>query len=80
MILFKKLLLHTLKIWPFLYKIQTEPHYKKMEICIGLGSSFTFDITCVTYRETYPQGVFLWDVPLFNPLGLGVVFYTESNE
>ena len=51
-----------------------------MEICIGLGSSFTFDITCVTYRETYPQGVFLWDVPLFNPLGLGVVFYAESNE
>ena len=38
MVLFKKYLLHTLKICPFLYKIQTEPHYKKWKFVLDWGA------------------------------------------
>ena len=64
MILFKKLLLHTLKIWPFLYKIQTEPHYKKWKFVLDWGApllliSLVLLIERPTLKE-YFYGMFLF--------------------
>ena len=64
MILFKKLLLHTLKIWPFLYKIQTEPHYKKWKFVLDweaplLLISLVLLIEKPTLKE-YFYGMFLF--------------------
>ena len=64
MILFKKLLLHTLKIWPFLYKIQTDPHYKKWKFVLDWGApllliSLVLLIERPTLKE-YFYGMFLF--------------------
>jgi hypothetical protein len=64
MILFKKYLLHTLKIWPFLYKIQTEPHYKKWKFVLDWGApllliSLVLLIERPTLKE-YFYGMFLF--------------------
>ena len=64
MILFKKLLLHALKIWPFLYKIQTEPHYKKWKFVLDWGApllliSLVLLIERPTLKE-YFYGMFLF--------------------
>ena len=64
MILFKKLLLHTLKICPFLYKIQTEPHYKKWKFVLDWGApllliSLVLLIERPTLKE-YFYGMFLF--------------------
>ena len=64
MILFKKYLLHTLKIWPFLYKIQTEPHYKKWKFVLDWGVpllliSLALLIERPTLKE-YFYGMFLF--------------------
>ena len=64
MILFKKYLLHTLKIWPFLYKIQTDPHYKKWKIVLDWGApllliSLALLIERPTLKE-YFYGMFLF--------------------
>ena len=64
MILFKKYLLHTLKIWPFLYKIQTEPHYKKWKFVLDWGVpllliSLVLLIERPTLKE-YFYGMFLF--------------------
>lgn len=64
MILFKKYLLHTLKIWPFLYKIQTEPHYKKWKFVLDWGApllliSLVLLIDRPTLKE-YFYGMFLF--------------------
>ena len=64
MILFKKLLFHTLKIWPFLYKIQTEPHYKKWKFVLDWGApllliSLVLLIERPTLKE-YFYGMFLF--------------------
>ena len=64
MILFKKYLLHTLKIWPFLYKIQTEPHYKKWKFVLDWGApllliSLALLIERPTLKE-YFYGMFLF--------------------
>ena len=64
MILFKKYLLHTLKIWPFLYKIQTDPHYKKWKFVLDWGApllliSLVLLIERPTLKE-YFYGMFLF--------------------
>jgi len=64
MILFKKLLLHTFKIWPFLYKIQTDPHYKKWKFVLDWGApllliSLVLLIERPTLKE-YFYGMFLF--------------------
>ena len=64
MILFKKLLLHALKIFPFLYKIQTEPHYKKWKFVLDWGVpllliSLALLIERPTLKE-YFYGMFLF--------------------
>jgi len=64
MILFKKYLLHTLKIWPFLYKIQTDPHYKKWKFVLDWGApllliSLALLIERPTLKE-YFYGMFLF--------------------
>ena len=64
MILFKKYLLHTLKIWPFLYKIQTDPHYKKWKFLLDWGApllliSLVLLIERPTLKE-YFYGMFLF--------------------
>ena len=64
MILFKKLLLHALKIFPFLYKIQTEPHYKKWKFVLDWGApllliSLVLLIERPTLKE-YFYGMFLF--------------------
>ena len=64
MILFKKLLLHALKIFPFLYKIQTEPHYKKWKFVLDWGVpllliSLVLLIERPTLKE-YFYGMFLF--------------------
>ena len=64
MILFKKYLLHTLKIWPFLYKIQTDPHYKKWKFVLDWGApllliSLVLLIERPTLKE-YFYGIFLF--------------------
>lgn len=64
MILFKKYLLHTLKICPFLYKIQTEPHYKKWKFVLDWGApllliSLVLLIERPTLKE-YFYGMFLF--------------------
>ena len=64
MIIFKKYLLHTLKIWPFLYKIQTEPHYKKWKFVLDWGVpllliSLALLIERPTLKE-YFYGMFLF--------------------
>lgn len=64
MVLFKKYLLHTLKICPFLYKIQTEPHYKKWKFVLDWGApllliSLVLLIERPTLKE-YFYGMFLF--------------------
>ena len=64
MILFKKYLLHALKIWPFLYKIQTDPHYKKWKFVLDWGApllliSLVLLIERPTLKE-YFYGMFLF--------------------
>ena len=64
MILFKKYLLHALKIFPFLYKIQTEPHYKKWKFVLDWGApllliSLVLLIERPTLKE-YFYGMFLF--------------------
>ena len=64
MILFKKFLLHALKIFPFLYKIQIEPHYKKWKFVLDWGApllliSLVLLIKRPTLKE-YFYGMFLF--------------------
>ena len=64
MILFKKYLLHTLKIWPFLYKIQTDPHYKKWKFVLDWGAPLLLiSLVLLIERPTlneYFYGMFLF--------------------
>ena len=62
--MFKKILFFTLKIWPFLYKIRTDPHYKRLKFILDWGTplfliSLALLIEGPTLKE-YFCGMFLF--------------------
>jgi len=77
MILFKKLLLHTLKIWPFLYKIQTEPHYKKWKFVLDWGAPLLL-ISLVLLIERPTLKEYFYEMFLFLILWGWVLYFIRK--